>query len=583
MDYYGWMSLTHRIIPALLLALGTLAQAQTPAPSPATENKRSSLDSALFYQVLLGELYARDDQPAAGFSRILDAAQKSNDPQLYKRAVHIAMDAHAGDSALQATKAWSHAWPDSREANRYLLQVLLGLNRVADTVDALRRDIQLTPKEDQKEVIWSIYRSFERSSDRTLAASTVQRALTPWLNDPVLGPTAWASIGRLRVSAQDNKAALAAARAGLELDATAEHPALLALSLMAPELPGAEALVQKHLPSARPEFHMAYIKALLGAKREVDATTQLQALRTQHPDYADTWLIQGAIALQNDQLDRAEQDLQRYLELTQSADKSVAPEAQRGRTQAFHSLAQIAIQRKDFAQADLWLQRINNPEDVMRAQVRRAGLLAQQGQLEEALKLIENQPMSSMDDLQLKQSATLQLLREHKQYARARTLLQAALAQRPDDLDSVYELAMVQEKLGELDDMELLLRQLMTAKPEDPQAFNALGYSLADRSLRLPEAKALIEKALQLAPKDPFITDSLAWVEYRAGNLELAARLLQTAFSDKPDAEISAHLGEVLWQLKRQPEALKVWREGLQLSPTNESLMDTLNRFQVKL
>jgi len=583
MDYYGWMSLTHRLIPAVLLTLSTLVQAQTPAASPATENKRSSMDSDLFYQVLLGELYAGDDQPAAGFSRILDAAQKTNDPQLYKRAVHIAMNAHAGELALQAAKAWSHAWPDSREANRYLLQVLLGLNRVADTAEPLRRDVQLTPKDDQKEVIWSIHRSFERSRDRALVASTVQRALSPWLKDPLLGPTAWASIGRLRVTAQDSKAALAAARTGLDLDAAAEHPALLALSLMAPELPSAEALVQKHLPSARPEFRMAYVKALLSTKREPDAATQLQALHTQHPDYPDTWLIQGAIALQSGQLDNSEKDLQRYLELTQSADNSVAPETQRGRTQAFHSLAQIAIQRKDFAQADLWLQRINNPEDVMRAQVRRAGLLAQQGQLEEALRLIENQPMHSMEDMQLKQSATLQLLREHKQYARARSLLQAALAQRPDDLDSLYELAMVQEKLGELDDMELLLRQLMAAKPEDPQAFNALGYSLADRSLRLPEAKTLIEKALQLAPKDPFITDSLAWVEYRAGNLELAARLLQTAFGDKPDAEIAAHLGEVLWLLKRQPEALKVWQEGLLLNPSNESLMDTLKRFQVKL
>jgi Flp pilus assembly protein TadD len=157
------------------------------------------------------------------------------------------------------------------------------------------------------------------------------------------------------------------------------------------------------------------------------------------------------------------------------------------------------------------------------------------------------------------------------------------LALNPDDLDDLYELAMLHEKLGELDDMERLLRQLMQAKPEDPQTYNALGYSLADRGLRLPEAKALIQKALQLSPRDPFITDSLAWVEFRSGNLEVALALLQGAFKDRPDAEIAAHLGEVLWALNRQPEAQQIWREGLKLNPTNESLMDTLNRFQVRL
>jgi Flp pilus assembly protein TadD len=255
----------------------------------------------------------------------------------------------------------------------------------------------------------------------------------------------------------------------------------------------------------------------------------------------------------------------------------------RGRSQAFHSLAQVAQQRKDLVAADAWLRRIDNPDDVLRAQIRRAALMAQQGQLEDGLALIRSQPERSANDLQTKQSAEVQLLREHKQYARARALLQANLALNPDDLDDLYELAMLHEKLGELGDMERLLRQLMLAKPDDPQAFNALGYSLADRGMRLPEAKVLIEKALQLSPRDPFITDSLAWVEFRSGNLEAALALLQGAYKDRPDAEIAAHLGEVLWVLKRQAEAEQVWREGLKLSPGNESLADTLKRLQVSL
>lgn len=583
MDYYGQMPFKTRFILSALVAATSLAQAQPRAEPPASPAV-SGLSSGMFYQLLLGELNARADEPGAAFSLILDAARQTNDPVLYKRAVHIALDARAGDSALQAARAWSQSQPESREANRYVFEVLLRLNRVAETLEPMKRDVLLSPASDRRDVIWSIPGSFERLSDPLLAANTVQKALTAWLKDATLGPSAWAVIGRMRLAASDRAAALSAAKAGLELDETAQHPALLALSMMQPNLPEAEALVLKHLPAARPEFQLAYVKALLNGKRDADAVTQLKTMTVKHPDFLESWLLLGLLALQNGELDRAERELKVYLGLADKLEPTQMPaEVRRGRTQAFHSLAQVAQQRKDFASADAWLQRIDNPDDVLRAQIRRAALLAQQGQLDDGLKMIRSQPERSALDLQTKLSAEVQLLREHKQYAQARTLLQSKLATNPDDPDDLYELAMLHEKLGELADMERLLRQLIQAKPDDPQAYNALGYSLADRGLRLPEAKALIEKALQLSPRDPFITDSLAWAEFRSGNLEIALALLQGAFKERPDAEIAAHLGEVLWVLNRQPEAQQIWREGLKLNPSNESLLDTLKRLQVRL
>jgi tetratricopeptide (TPR) repeat protein len=581
MDYYGRMAFKHRFLLSVLVASVSFAQAQ-PTVEPAAGALNSELTSGLFYQLLLGEMNAHADEPGAAFSLILDAARKTNDPVLYKRAVHIALDARAGDSALLAAHAWSQAQPESREANRYVLRVLLGLNRVAETLEPLKRDITLSPSKDQRELIWAIPANFENVSDHLLVANTVQKALTGWLADAALGPTAWAVIGRLRLSASDQVAALTGARAGLALDAKDEHPALLALSMMQPNLPEAEALVRKHLPSARPEFQMAYVKALLGTKRDADAMAQLNAMTVKYPDYLDTWLLIGALALQGGDLDQSERELKQYLaKVDKTPPAQMTADMRRGRTQAFHSLAQVAQQRKDFAGADAWLQRIDNPDDVLRAQIRRAALLAQQGKLDEGIAMIRSLPERADDDSQTKLSAEVQLLREHKQYARARAVLQSKLALNPNDLDDLYELAMLHEKLGELDDMERLLRQLMQAKPDDPQAFNALGYSLADRGLRLPEAKALIQKALQISPHDPFITDSLAWVEFRSGNLSEALALLQGAFKDRPDAEIAGHLGEVLWVLKRPAEAQEIWREGLKLSPGNESVMDTLKRLQV--
>jgi Flp pilus assembly protein TadD len=120
-------------------------------------------------------------------------------------------------------------------------------------------------------------------------------------------------------------------------------------------------------------------------------------------------------------------------------------------------------------------------------------------------------------------------------------------------------------------------------KPDNAHAYNALGYSLAERKLRLPEARQLIQRALELAPGDPFITDSLGWVEFQLGNLPEAARLLRQAYTTRPDTEIAAHLGEVLWALGQRDEARRVLREARGRDGSNEVLRETLARLRVDL
>ena len=581
MDYYEWMRFKTVLLP-VLLSCSFVLHAQNASPAEAA-SKRSALDAPLFYEILLGELNARAQEPGAAFSLLLDAARKTKDPAVFRRAVQIALQARSGESALQAAKAWSQALPDSREANHFVLQILLGLNRVGDTLEPLKRDIQLTPAKERRDFIWSLPPVFERVGSRQLAAVVFQKALAGWVNDPGVGATAWAASGRLWLAAADKTRALEAAAKGLAADSRSEHSALLALSMMDPDTPQAESLIKKHLPHARPEFRMAYIKALLRSQREDDARQELQALRTDMPDYADAWLIDGALALQSGQFESAETHFKRYLTLVDAAPAEQQAEARRGRSQAFFSLSQMAFKRKDFQAAQDWLQRVDNPDDLVQAQVRRASLLAQQGQVDEALVLVQALPTNSDADANLKRTAEIQLLRDAKLYVRARDRLLQMTEQFPDELDLVYELAMVQEKLGNLAEMERLLRALMAAKPDDPHAYNALGYSLADHNLRLPEAIALITKALELAPKDPFIIDSLAWAQFRSGNLEEALRLLKGAFKDRPDAEIAAHLGEVLWTANQQQEALQIFREGLKINPDNETLTQTLKRLRVPL
>jgi Flp pilus assembly protein TadD len=178
--------------------------------------------------------------------------------------------------------------------------------------------------------------------------------------------------------------------------------------------------------------------------------------------------------------------------------------------------------------------------------------------------------------------AQAQLLREANESKAAFSLLEEELKNRPDNIELLYDYAMLAERLDRVDLMEASLRRVIAARPDHAHAFNALGYSLADRNIRLPEARELIETALKLAPKDFFIVDSMGWVLYRMGMHGEAAKYLREAYAGRPDAEIAAHLGVVLWVMGDRESARKIWREAVEKFPTNETLTNTLKRFSIQ-
>ena len=144
-------------------------------------------------------------------------------------------------------------------------------------------------------------------------------------------------------------------------------------------------------------------------------------------------------------------------------------------------------------------------------------------------------------------------------------------------------LSMLAEKNQQFDLMESTLRKVIRLAPDSQHAYNALGYSLADRNLRLQEAHDLIQKALSLAPEDPFIMDSMGWVQFRLGRLKEAEALLRRAYEIRPDVEIAAHLGEVLWVKGQRADAEKLWRDARKKDPQNDTLKNTLARLNVNL
>lgn len=580
------------------LALLHGAHAQT---EPAAPVRNSALDGPLFYQLLKGELEMRSGQTVNGFQSLIDAARRTRDESLFRRATEAAVQERAIDLALQATQVWRATLPDSIDAARYQLQLLIVMNRPNDTVEPLRTLLRLTPAAERSAAITALPRLFERSADKQQTAKRLEQILQPSLASADTRVAAQVALGRSWLTAGDAGRALELAKTAHAQDPAAELPALLALELLA-TTPSAESLVQSHL-AAKPASHgirLVYARVLSGAQRYADAVPQLEAVTRADSAPAHAWLTLGALHLELKHPQEATAALTQYLQRAQSATAAAAapaassardddgdddgpPSAERGITQAYLLLSQAAELQRDYAGAEAWLAKVGDTQRALDVQTRRASLLAKQGKVKEARELVRNVPEKGTDDARAKVLAEAQVLREVKQWAEANTLLAAANQQYPDDPDLLYEQSMMAEKLNRMDEMERLLRKVIALKPDHHHAYNALGYSLAERNLRLPEARELIRKALDLAPGEPFITDSLGWVEYRMGNREEALRLLQQAYRSRPDVEIGAHLGEVLWMSGQRDEARRVLRDAQRRDQGNEVLKETIARLRVDL
>jgi len=583
-----------RTLGAALLAAALGAQAQT-APS------NSTLDGPQFYQLLLAELDLREGDAASAYARMLEIARRTRDEALFKRSVEVAWQARAGDDALAATRAWRIALPASAEAIRYELRLLGALNRGAAMAEPLKTLLARTPEAERAALIASLPRVAARGGDRKQTAAQFEELLRPYADQSATRTAARLATARLWWQAGEGDRALGLLQRAQADEPASGSPALLAIEML-PATPAAEALAKTYLARTDADVgvRLAYVRALSGAQRYVEARDQLAAVTRVQPDLPGPWLTLGALQIELREPRAAQTSLQRYLQVAAAApegaraptaeededddepgDPAGGPEA--GRTQAHLLLAQAAELQGDLKGAAGWLAKIDDTQKALDVQLRRATLLARGGKLREARTLIQQSPERRPEDARAKLIAESQLLREVKRWPDAHAVLVAANQRWPDDVDLLYEQAMLDEKLGRMDEMERVLRRVMEIKPDHHHAYNALGYSLAERNLRLPEARSLVMKALELAPGDPFITDSVGWIEFRLGNHDKALAHLQRAYAARPDTDIAAHLGEVLWVTGQKDEARRIWREGRERDRDNETLRETLTRLQVRL
>jgi tetratricopeptide (TPR) repeat protein len=533
------------------------------------------------------EVAVQRGELGAAYATFLSLAKKTGDPRLAQRATEVAIGGRSMTQALEGATLWRELAPKSTEASQTLSALLIANNRVPEATPLLRE--QMSSEGQPAEALQRIQRMLVRAPDRAAAFSLLEELGKPYRDDPANGADVRLVIATGAAAAGMGQRASDEALAALKMKPDSERAALLSAQFLArpdgkdSDAGRAQALallarfIEGH-PKAQ-DARLTYARLLVADTKYADARKQFEQVLSADPDNPDVLYALGVLALEAPPpRTDARRYFERYLEIVEEA-----PQTGRDPDAAYLNLARIAEDEKKYDEALAWLERVNTPENEIAARARQAIVLGRMQRVDQARKLLaETNAPNDAARVQLAM-AEGQVLREARRYQESLDLLTSALARQPEDTGLLYETAMAAEKIDKVDVMETHLRKLITLKPDDAQAYNALGYSLADRGLRLKEARDLIQQALKLAPNDAYILDSMGWVCFKLGDLSCARQHLERAYKIRPEAELGAHLGEVLWASGDREEARRIWRAATKVEADNETLRATLARLKVRL
>ena len=537
-----------------------------PAAEPPANLPLQDLSGQTLYDFLLGEIAAQRGSPALAAQTFLELAKRTRDPRVARRAVEVANLARMPHLALESARIWHETDPASAQALQTVTVLLVGAKRV-DEAEPYLAKLLATDANAAVNGFMQLGRLLVGNPDPASNLRVVRNLAERYPNLA----QAHLAVSQAAAAANDEPLALAEVRSAAALRPEWEIAAIYEAQLLQRRSPAAAAkrlavFLEKY-PDSR-DVRLGFARTLVLDKRYPEARTEFESIVKRFPKDTDAIYAVGLLAFQVKEYAVAEANMKRLLELGYRDANSVR-----------FTLGQIAEEQKDWPRAIEWYKAIQRGEQALPARMRTANAIAKQGKLDEARTYLRG--VSVQDEPQRVQLlvAESQLLRDANLHREAFELLGQALQTSPDQPDLLYDHALTAEKLDRFDVLESSLKRLIQLKPDHAHAYNALGYSYAERNVRLLEAKQLIDKALEFAPADFFIIDSLGWVLYRMGDLKGAAQQLRRAWEGRPDGEIGAHLGEVLWALGERDEARRIWQEALKASPENESLQKTLKRF----
>ncbi|MFO1197807.1 MAG: tetratricopeptide repeat protein [Burkholderiaceae bacterium] len=555
----------------------TRARAGFHEAEPAESLPPADLTPQVMFQLLASEIAAQRGEIGSATATYLSLARQTRDPRLARRATELALAERSLDRAMQGASLWRELSPGSLLAAQTLETLLLSTGKLADAEPLVAaRQARARADNGLPEFYEQLQRTLMRASDKTAAFALIERVARP---DESLAEARLAVAALAAAAGQHDRAAAEASKA-LALKPDDETAAVTAARFVAQTPAGTAAasrLLEGYLarhPRAT-EARFTYARLLAGEGRNEDARKQMELALREEPDNPPILFSLAQIAYQMKQLDVAEDYLKRYVGLPETVQRDNSP--------AYLFLAQLAEDRGRLPDAIAWLEKAGRGEQAVAATIRRALLMGKLGRVDEARELLRNTSVPTNRERAQLTAAEAQVLRDAGRPKEAFEVLDRALERLPNNPELLYDHAMAAERIDRVPVMEASLRKLIGLQPEHAHAYNALGYTFADRNIRLDEALALIEKALALSPEDPHILDSMGWVMFRLGRHDAALEYLRKAYAIRPEADVAAHLGEVLWSMGRAEDARKLWREARGREPENETLKETLARLNVAL
>jgi tetratricopeptide (TPR) repeat protein len=555
---------------ALPLAVAALAFGPARADDEPEESvemadvDEGSASADAIFEFLVAEIAAQRGDVDGAVAVYQRMARELRDPQIARRAVETAIRARDYPAAMESAALLLELDPESTLAREIMAALLGSEGELAKARESVGR--LLAKSKSRASLLTHLAFLFGKYPDKAAVLGATRTVVEPYAS------MAEAHYALGVASLLANQLDLA----GREIDdALARRPdweqgAILKAQVLRkaqPQevVPFYESFVAGH-PAAI-EVRMQLGRELAAERKLVEAREQFResekiAAKDPQPAYAV-----GLLSLQLEEFDEAQSAFTRALKLGYSEPAAI-----------YLGLGQAAEGMKRVDEAIGWYQKVESG-DWVRAQLKIATLISkQQGLVAGREYLHRIEPRSDDDRIQMIQ-VEAQLLRDAKAWRDTFEMLSKAVTEFPDSFELLYDRAMAAERIDRIDVLEADLRKVIQMKPDYAHAYNALGYTLAEKTNRLTEARDLIEKAFSLSPDDPFIQDSLGWVHYRLGEVQEALRHLQGAYSSRPDPEIAAHLGEVLWKAGQRDEAQKIWRAALSENPNHETLITVMQKF----
>jgi tetratricopeptide (TPR) repeat protein len=549
----------------------TEAEDQIEQPEPQAEDAgvlpNVELSSELLYEYLLSEIASQRGNETLAIQGSSNLANKTQDPRLAMRAAHIALQFGQADKAIEALKVWRDTDPTSLNARRMLTSVLVRSGKLPEAEEELTKLLKADEAHAAQNFI-QIYQMLAANPDKAGVLKLLRELAQSY---PRVAEAHW-GVAQLAQASGDDALALKEAKEARRLrpewDMATSLEALL-LQKSAPQQ-GLDELHSylSHYPKAT-EIRLQYARALLEQKQYKQAREEFRHLSDANPENPDMAYAIALISLQLNDLKSAETEL-----------KLALTKGKKDQDTVQYYLGQLSEAKKNEDEAIAYYRNVKGGESLMAAQIRIAYLLSKRGQFDEARQLLQQAPAANDQQRVQLVMAEAQLLRDEKKFEEAYQLLNQTREKFPDQPDLIYDTAMMADQVGKPDVFEKLMRQLIKLKPDHAQAYNALGYGLLERNERIPEAMQLVEKALELAPDDASIMDSVGWGYYRNGKLDESVKILRRAYTaSNANPEIAAHLGEVLWVRGDKQEAKKIWQDSLKENSDNEQLQTVIKKF----